>query len=116
MTVDDLLTDEHLDGLQAATERGVEIYLAGISEDVQERIQDTVPEAELFETLWEWRETPAGSLLITDEETALVSAFVDDTATTEEIEETAIWGTGDRNSLVVVLRAIFTWRLDGGQS
>jgi len=112
MTTDELLTDEHLDVLQAAAERGVEIYLAGISEAVQERIQETVPEAELFETLWEWDETPAGSLLITDEETALVSALVDDSSGPAEIEETAIWGAGDRNSLVVVLRAIFTWRLN----
>ncbi|WP_226042437.1 helix-turn-helix domain-containing protein [Natrinema sp. DC36] len=115
MTIDDLLTDEHLDRLQAAAERGAEIHLAGISDEVQERIQESVPEAELFETLWEWEETPAGSLLITDEETALVSARVDDISTAEEIEETAIWGAGDRNSLVVVLRAIFTWRLDGNQ-
>ncbi|GAB7021011.1 TrmB family transcriptional regulator [Halostagnicola bangensis] len=113
MTIDELLTDEHIDRLQAATERGVEIHLAGISEEVQERIQDTIPEAELFETLWEWEETPAGSLLITDEETALVSALVNDSSTTEEIEETAVWGAGERNSLVVVLRAIFTWRLNG---
>lgn len=115
MTTDELLTEEHVEGLRTATERGVEIYLAGISEDVRERIQDAVPDAELFETLWEWRETPAGSLLITDEETALVSALVDDSAATTEIEETAIWGAGDRNSLVVVLRAIFTWRLDGNR-
>jgi len=25
--------------------------------------------------------------------------------------ETAIWGSGETNSLVVVLKAIFTWRL-----
>ncbi len=112
MTTDELLTDEHLDGLQTAAERGVKIYLAGISEEVQERIQETVPEADLFETLWEWDETPAGSLLITDEETALVSALVDDSSAATEIKETAIWGAGDRNSLVVVLRAIFTWRLN----
>ncbi|WP_226042117.1 helix-turn-helix domain-containing protein [Natrinema sp. DC36] len=115
MTIDDLVTDEHLDRLRAAAERGVEIYLAGISEEVEERIQETIPEAELFETLWEWEETPAGNLLITDEETALVSALVDDMSTSEEIEETAIWGAGERNSLVVVLRAIFTWRLSGNQ-
>lgn len=28
--------------------------------------------------------------------------------------ETAIWGAGEANGLVVVLRAIFTWRLEGG--
>lgn len=111
MTVDELLTDDHLDELQAAADRGVDIYLAGISDDVQTRIREVVPSAEVFETLWEWQETPAGRLLITDEETALVSALVDGAVGTTEIEETAIWGAGERNSLVVVLRAIFTWRL-----
>jgi sugar-specific transcriptional regulator TrmB len=110
MTVDDLLTDDHIDHLRAADERGAEIYLAGISEAVQGRIQETVPSAELFETLWEWADTPAGSLLITDERTALVSVRLNGHET-GEIEETAIWGTGERNSLVVVFRAIFTWRL-----
>lgn len=112
MTVDELLTDAHVDALEAAADRDVEIYLAGVSPTVEERIRADVPSVELFETLWEWGETPAGSLLVTDEETALVSALLnghdDDTA----IEETAIWGSGERNSLVVVLRAIFTWRLE----
>ena len=76
MTVDELLTDEHLDHLRDAEDRGVDLHLAGISEAVQERIQDVVPSASMFETLWEWAETPAGSLLITDEETALGSVRV----------------------------------------
>lgn len=111
MTVDDLLTDEHLDHLQAAEERGVDIYLAGLSEPVQAEIQEQVPSAELFETLWAWGDEGAGSLLITDKRTALVSVLVDQD-TTDGIHETGIWGTGERNSLVVVLRTIFTWRLD----
>lgn len=109
MTVDELLTEADLECLRAAEERDVSIHLAGISETVQERIQDAVPSAELFETLWEWSDTPAGSLLIVDDETALVSVRVDDRA--NGVEETAIWGSGQRNSLVVVLRSIFTWRL-----
>ncbi|MFC7238281.1 TrmB family transcriptional regulator [Saliphagus sp. GCM10025317] len=116
MTVDELLTDAHLDALQAAADRGVEIYLAGISEAVEDRVREEVPSIELFETLWEWQDTPAGSLLITDEETALVSALVNGASGADEIGETAIWGAGDRNSLVVVLRAIFTWRLNDTRS
>ncbi|MFC4438684.1 MULTISPECIES: TrmB family transcriptional regulator [Natrialbaceae] len=116
MTVDELLTEDHLDALQAADNRGVEIHLAGISGEVRNRIQETVPSAHLFETLWEWQETSAGSLLITDEETALVSALVNGATTAQGIEETAIWGTGESNSLVVVLRAIFTWRLDSNRA
>jgi sugar-specific transcriptional regulator TrmB len=111
MTVDDLLTDEHLDRLSAAADRGVSIYLAGISEDVEYRIQDRIPSATIFETLWEWSDAGAGSLLITDERTALVSVLLDGTQGTRP-DETAIWGTGGRNSLVLVLRTIFTWRLN----
>lgn len=110
MTVDELLTDDHLESLQAAEERDVDVHLAGISGAVQERIQEAVPSAEIFETLWEWSDTPAGSLLITDDDTALVSVREDDGP--DDLEETAIWGSGHRNSLVVVLRSIFTWRLD----
>ena len=115
MTVDELLTDDHVETLSAAADRGVDVYLAGISDEVEDRIRTDVPSVELFETLWEWAETPAGSLLITDEETALVSALTDGHAD-EGIAETAIWGSGERNSLVVVLRAIFTWRLDSAAS
>lgn len=109
MTVSELLTDEHLDRFQAAAERGVDIYIAGVSKEVRDRIQETIPSATVFETLWEWSDAGAGRLLITDERTALVSVLHD--ADGEGFEEVAIWGTGERNSLVVVLRAIFTWRL-----
>lgn len=109
MTTDDLLSGEQIDDLAGAHERGVDIYLAGITETVQQRIQTEVPSAELFETLWGWAETPAGSLLIVDDRSALVSALVSEG--TDSYEETAIWGSGQRNSLVVVLRTIFTWRL-----
>ncbi|WP_435099584.1 TrmB family transcriptional regulator [Halorubrum sp. N11] len=111
MTVDELLTDDHLDHLAAAEERGVDIYLAGVSESVQAEIQERIPSAELFETLWAWSDEGAGSLLITDKRTALVSVIADRDGT-RGIHETGVWGTGERNSLVVVLRAIFTWRLD----
>lgn len=111
MTVDELLTDDHLDHLESAEKRGVDIYLAGLSEPVQAEIQERIPSAEPFETLWAWADEGAGSLLITDKRTALVSVLVDQDAT-DSIHEMGIWGTGERNSLVVVLRAIFTWRLD----
>ena len=43
MTVDELLTDEHLDHLEAANERSVDIYLVGISEPIQAQIQERIP-------------------------------------------------------------------------
>ncbi|WP_049904263.1 TrmB family transcriptional regulator [Halococcus hamelinensis] len=108
MTVDELLTDTHLDHLERAAERGVDIHLAGISEAVQERIRERIPGLTVFETLWDWEKVSAGSVLLTDEQTALVSVLLPESGTSNGTEETAIWGSGEHNSLVVVLRAIFT--------
>ncbi|WP_338739203.1 TrmB family transcriptional regulator [Haloplanus salilacus] len=115
MTVMDLLTDDLIDELHAAAERGVSIELAGLSEDVRERIETEVPEATTFESLWIWSDTAAGRLAMVDGRQTLVSVFVDDDglAGNGGQSETAIWGEGETNSLVVVLRALFTWRLDG---
>ncbi len=114
MTVEDLLTEELIDGLANAADRGVSIKLAGISQDVQDRIQDTIPGATMFESLWVWSDTAAGRLMMVDEKKTLVSALVNgaDASPSDPRSETAIWGEGDSNSLVVVLKAIFTWRLD----
>lgn len=112
MTIDDLLEDDHLDALRdAAEDRGVDVYIAGLSGVAEDRLREEVPSATFFESLWAWSETPAGRLLVTDRQTALVSALVDRNDAADN-RETAIWGQGARNSLVVVLRAIFTWRLE----
>lgn len=114
MTVESLLTDDLLERLRDAADRGVSVRLAGSSPAVQERIQETVPGAEVFESLWVWSDTPAGRLMMVDDERTLISVV---TEGPEERRggspyETAIWGSGEYNSLVVVLRAVFTWRLD----
>lgn len=111
MSVEELLTPEVVDALRDAAARDVDIRLAGISPTVQDRIQEEVPEAELFDSLWLWSDTPAGRLMLVDDSRTLVSVLVDE-ANNGSRSETAIWGSGDANSLVVVLRAIFTWRLD----
>lgn len=108
MGAEDLLTEEVVESIASAEGRGVEIYMAGVSSATQDRIQTEVPSAKLFETLWEWTDTPAGRLLMIDRETILVSVFT----ANSPVKETAIWGSGERNSLVVVLKAIFTWRLN----
>lgn len=114
MTVEDLLTDDIVDELREAAERGVTISLGGVSADVQSRIREEIPGAELFESLWIWSDTPAGRLLMVDGSRTLVSVVVNgaDAAPADPRSETAIWGSGETNSLVVVLKAIFTWRLE----
>ena len=115
MTVDDLFTDEIIESLRAASGRGVSIQLAEMSDAVEANIRDEVPEAELFDSLWVWSDTSAGRVLMVDQERTLVSVLVpeDGVRPVESQEETAIWGTGETNSLVVILKAMFTWQLDG---
>ncbi|MDS0296137.1 TrmB family transcriptional regulator [Halogeometricum luteum] len=118
MTVEELLTEEIVARLRAAADRGVTVRVAGLSESVQGDIQDAVPDAELFESLWVWSETPAGRLLMVDGKKTLVSVLVRGNGDhpPEPRDETAIWGAGETNSLVVVLRAMFTWQLGSDES
>jgi len=113
MTVEDLLTDDIVDALRAAAERDVAISLGGVSADVKAHIQDEIPSAQLFESLWVWSDTPAGRLMMVDGRQTLVSVLVNgaEAVPADSRSETAIWGSGQTNSLVVVLKAIFTWRL-----
>ncbi|MFW5937793.1 MAG: TrmB family transcriptional regulator [Halanaeroarchaeum sp.] len=114
MTVGGLLTERVTDGLRAASDRDVSIRLAEMSNDTERELVDQLPAAEFFDSIWEWSETPAGRLLMVDGEKTLVSVLengmVDDD--TDSPSETAIWGAGKSNNLVVVLRVLFTWQLD----
>jgi len=114
MTVEPLLTDDVVAALGDAADRGVSIKLGGVSPSVQRRIQDEIPGASMFESLWVWSDTPAGRLMMVDGQQTLVSALVNgaDASESDPRSETAIWGEGETNSLVAVLKAIFTWRLD----
>ena len=114
MTVEDLLTEDLIKGLGEAADRGVTIKLAGVSTEVQNCIQDAIPGATMFESLWLWSDTSAGRLMMVDGRKTLVSVLVngEDASPSDPRSETAIWGEGETNSLVVVLKAVFTWRLD----
>jgi sugar-specific transcriptional regulator TrmB len=117
MTVEELLVDHCVDALRAAADRGVTIRLAGLSSDVQAEIRGEIPEAEAFESIWEWSDMPAGRILMVDQNKTLASVIA--TGTGEDPpkprDETAIWGTGETNSLVMVLKTLFTWQLDGNR-
>ena len=114
MTVEALLTEEIVEQLRVASDRGVSIKLAGLSESVEATLRDEIPEAEVFESMWEWSETPAGRLLMVDQGKTLVSVQTSgaDDRPPRPGDETAIWGSGTTNGLVVVLKAMFTWQLD----
>lgn len=117
MTVEDLLCEKITDALQAASDRGVTIRLAGMSPAATAEIRQSIPNAEPFDSLWDWSDMPAGRLSMVDQEKTLASVLVaeDGAEPSEPRDETAIWGSGETNSLVMVLKAIFTWQLDGSR-
>jgi sugar-specific transcriptional regulator TrmB len=114
-TAADLLTEEVVDALSAASERGVTIRLAGMSSAATAAVREELPDATTFESMWNWDDTPAGRLLMVDRERTLVSVLLPGNGDhpPNPLDETAIWGTGSTNGLVIVLRALFTWQLDG---
>lgn len=113
MTTGDLLADEIVAALEAASDRGVPVKLAEMSNDVETELAASVPAAESFESLWNWNQTPAGRLLMVDRERTLVSVLTENgDDLNDDRDETAIWGVGQGNGLVVVLRAMFAWQLD----
>jgi len=116
-TATDLLTAPVVDALSAASDRGVTIRLAGLSQSATATMRDELPETNPFEPTWNWSDTPAGRLLLVDRERTLVSVLVDGDGDhpPEPLDETAVWGSGQANGLVVVLRALLTWQLDGNR-
>lgn len=114
MTVDDLLTPELTNALREAAARGVSIKLGGVSEGVQEQINGEVDDLTMFESMWMWSDTPAGRLMMVDGQKILISALINGSGASlsDPRSESAIWGAGETNSLVVILKAIFTWRLE----
>lgn len=113
MTIEDLLTDEISESLRRMSTQGVSIRLAEMAQSTKKRLDEEIPEAEVFESLWDWSETPAGRLLMVDRETTLVSVLISGNGDhpPEPRDETAIWGSGAANGLVVVLKTMFTWEL-----
>lgn len=101
MTVGTVLTDEIVASLSDASDRRASIRLAEMSQSPEDRLERAVPDAELFESLWDWADTPAGRLLMVDREKTLVSVLVDGDGEhpPEPLDETAIWGAGQSNSL-----------------
>lgn len=93
VTVGELLSEDVKASLRSASDRGVTIRLGTMSDSVEEDISEAVPEAEPFESMWNWADTSAGRLLMVDEERTLVSVLVEGSGDhpPEPSDETAIW-------------------------
>lgn len=118
---DELLTDELLAALEAASTEG-DVLIGTDSEPAQALIREEVPGARVFVSGLEWlhahdqqEETDIGRLLLVDRETILLSSVEDGNA-----HELGIFGRGFGNGLVVIARRIMATGLipeeDPGQA
>lgn len=104
----ELLSADLIDSLNARAHE-IPVIVGTVSEDLQARIQDAVPEAEVFVSGLEWlRATEAdadgtaiGRLLLVDRETLLLSSYKPDSGL-----ERAVFGRGFGNGLVVIVRRL----------
>ncbi len=112
-------TTDHISGrltkrLRDAGERGVSVLLGATSSPVVAELEDTFPDAEVFQSELEWLgsaadgrtgETDIGLLLLVDRQTILVSS-ISDHAGENGIDQRAVFGRGFDNGLVAIARRL----------
>lgn len=105
-------TETLYDRLRAATDRGVDVVVGTLSRDEGAEVRDRLPGTEVFESDLDWLDAPAGEtvsigvLAMADRSVLLVSARTDH-GPDEETSETAVFGRGFTNGLVIIARRLF---------
>lgn len=105
-----LLTEELTDRLNSVG-NGVDLVIGALSQSVEERVHETVPQATTFISGLEWLhgdeasqdEVAIGRLLLVDRSTILVSSIIPETG-----KEQAVFGQGFGNGLVVIARRLMS--------
>lgn len=108
----DALTDHLLDQLVAAEEAGLDVVVGTQTEELAERLRDTLPSARVFVTGLDWLssssvdpddDTTIGRLLLVDGSTILVSTQGEHGGVTTE---QAVFGRGFTNGIVTIARRL----------
>lgn len=115
LTTEALLTAPIVEALEAASNRGVTVKVAGESSTTEHNPSATAQTIQFSESPPEWIETAAGGLVMVDQQKAVILVVRDDEPTDPPAvpRQTAVWGTGETNTLVVVLNALFTAYFEG---
>jgi sugar-specific transcriptional regulator TrmB len=106
-------TDGLVDRLLAAQNRGVDLVIGTVAEDLRERVQEALPDAHVFVSGLEWvsgptvsdEETEISRLLLVDRSSILVST-IRDSEGTDAPDEHAVFGRGFDNGLVTIVRRL----------
>ena len=107
-----LFTAELAETLARARDRGVNVILGTTDEAIRERVEESIPDVEVFVSGLEWLSgngdgTEIGRLLLVDRSTILMSSFRSSGAGTRS-DERAVFGTGFDNGLVVIVRRLMS--------
>lgn len=120
IAVEELLTDELLTALRAASDRGVDIVIGSPAEAVRERLRTALPEARVQET-WTWWEShpiqpgAVSAILMVDGAQLLVSADIQ-TSLPGVRKHRAVWTDGNTAPLVGMMRPLLADAIQrGGQ-
>lgn len=109
----DILTDELLDHLESAIDRGVDVVIGAQSAATLAGVEDRIPRIQTFVSGIEWLshsafpddDTEIGRLLLVDQSSILVSSFTRD-GHGERSHEQAVFGRGFDNGLVAIVRRL----------
>ncbi len=116
----DVLTENLVAHLQVAQETGIELLIGTVSEQLRDRIQEALPNAEVFVSGLEWLSGSASDqsedvtisrLLLIDRNTILVSS-VQEKDSDESLDEKAVFGRGFNNGIVVIARRLMATGLN----
>lgn len=108
-----VFTEQLIDRILAAQERGVDIVIGTIAPGLQEAVEGALPDAEVFVSGLEWLsesnvasdDTEISRLLLVDRSTILVSSTHSDGAG-NRMDEQAVFGRGFDNGLVTIVRRL----------
>lgn len=108
-----VFTDTLADRLQEATDRGVDVIIGTVSEELRETVEASLPDIKVFVSGLEWLshsafpddKTEISRLLLADREAILVSSFVGN-GDKERGHEQAVFGRGFDNGLVAIVRRL----------
>ncbi|WP_135667596.1 TrmB family transcriptional regulator [Halorhabdus rudnickae] len=108
--VEDLLTGELLEALQAVADRGVEIVIGSPAAPIRQRFREELPAAQVLETWTWWDSHPiqpgaVSAILMVDGQRLLVSADIE-TSLPGVRKHRAVWTDGDSAPLVGMMRPL----------
>lgn len=117
ITTTGLLEEGCFARLEDAIDRGVDVYLGSREPLVRDAVRERLPEIVLWEPQLDWLNLPphggsVGRLVLADREAVMLGTLGEAAIDDDGYEETAIYGAGEDDALVILVRQLLGSRLD----